>query len=87
MNRGDVDNREQDLRTLVERAQRSDPDAWETLYRLSYARLFQYARRLGTREEADDVVSEAFARAYEAIGRFRWRDGGANAWLFGIAAT
>jgi len=74
-----------ELRVLVERAKRSDPDAWEALYRDAYTPLLTYAaRRLNNREAADDAVSEAFARAYERIDRFTWRGGGVYAWLFGI---
>lgn len=69
----------------MERAKRSDPDAWEALYRDTYTPLLTYAaRRLNSREAADDAVSEAFARAYERIDRFTWRGGGIYAWLYGI---
>ena len=45
-----------------------DPDAWETLYRRVYPRLFAYARRrLGTDEQAEDAVSEAMTRAMHRI--------------------
>lgn len=74
-----------ELRALVERARGNDPDAWEELYVRSYPRLHDYARRrVPTREEADDAVSEAVARAYAGIGRFRWRGGGFDAWMYGI---
>lgn len=76
---------EKELRVLVERAKRSDPDAWEALYRAAYTPLSIYAsRRLGGREAADDVVGEAFARAYERIDRFTRRGGGLYAWLYAI---
>ncbi len=77
---------DEDLRALVTRASRSDPDAWEALYRRTYARLYNYAaRRVPGNPEADDVVSETFARAYAGIGRFGWRKhGGFDAWLYGI---
>jgi RNA polymerase sigma-70 factor (ECF subfamily) len=75
-----------ELRSLVERARVSDPEAWEKLYVHAYGRLYAYARRrLPGREEANDAVSETFARAYERIGTFRWRGGGVDAWLYGIA--
>jgi RNA polymerase sigma-70 factor, ECF subfamily len=74
-----------DQEVLVERARNSDPDAWERLYRDAYPGLLAYARRrLWGRDLADDAVSEAFARAYQRIGRFQWRDAGFNAWLYGI---
>lgn len=74
-----------ELQRTVERARDHDPDAWEALYRHSYPRLHAYARRrLGGAEHADDVVSEAFARALVAIGRFRWTAAGFDGWIFGI---
>ncbi len=74
-----------ELQALVERARNDDPDAWEALYRFSYAGLFAYARRrLWGLTEADDAVSETFARAFPRIRDFEWTGGGFNAWLFGI---
>lgn len=77
--------RERDLQITVERARGYDPDAWETLYRHAYPRLFAYARRrVGSDETADDAVSEAFARAMDGIGRFTWTRAGFDGWMFGI---
>src|SRR4051794_40828997 len=74
-----------ELQSLVRRAQRGDADAWGALYRLAYPALLAYARRrLARRDEADDAVSETFARAYSRIGGFLWEGAGFNAWLFGI---
>jgi len=74
-----------EVQALVTRAQADDPDAWEALFRLSYVGLLAYARRrLWGRTEADDAVSETFARAYNRIGDFHWTGGGFSAWLFGI---
>ncbi|MEN3315797.1 MAG: polymerase sigma-70 factor, subfamily [Acidimicrobiaceae bacterium] len=74
-----------ELQGLVDRARHRDPDAWETLYRLSYAGLLAYARRrLWGLTEADDAVSETFTRACHRIADFEWKGGGFNAWLFGI---
>lgn len=74
-----------EIQALVDRARRDDPDAWEALYRLSYAGLLAYARRrLWGLTEADDAVSETFARAYPRIADFEWTGSGFNAWLFGI---
>src|SRR5215510_2386633 len=73
-----------ELQQLVSRAQGNDADAWEALYRMAYPGLLGFARRrLARREEADDAVSETFARAYGRIDRFQWEGAGFNAWLFG----
>ncbi len=74
-----------ELQQLVCRAQSGDADAWEALYRLAYPALLGYARRRSARrDEADDAVSETFARAYGRIGGFHWEGAGFNSWLFGI---
>ncbi len=77
---------EEKLHDLVERAQRKDPDAWESLYRRNYQALFAYSRRrLFSDEAAEDAVSETMTRALTAIDRFRWKGAGIDAWLMGIA--
>jgi len=62
-----------------------DPDAWEELYRRAYPRLLAFAcRRLATREQADDAVSEAMVRAINSIDRYVPGAAGIEGWLFGI---
>ncbi len=74
-----------ELQELVRRAQAHEPDAWEALYRVTYPGLLGYARRrLWGRAEADDAVSETFARACNRMGDFEWTGGGFSAWLYGI---
>lgn len=81
----EVDADEPALRFLVARAAQCDADAWEHLYRRSYARLFAYARRrLDSDAAADDAVSETMLRALDRIGAFTWQGGGVDAWLYGI---
>jgi hypothetical protein len=59
-----------------------DPDAWEEVYRDAYPRLHgTAAHRLGDEWAADDVVSEAMARAVRQVDTFRWADHGVDAWL------
>lgn len=73
------------MRCLADGARERDPDAWEQLYRLIHPRLFAFARnRLSDDVDAEDVVSETMTRALSQIDRFRWRDPGIEAWLFGI---
>lgn len=75
-----------ELKALVGRATRHDPQAWEEVYRRSYRRLFNYARRrVADDHAADDVVSETMMRALDSIHRFTWRGAGFDAWLYGIA--
>lgn len=75
-----------DVRALLVRAARRDPDAWEALYRRSYHRLCGFARRRGfDAEVAEDLVSETMTRALDHIDRFTWQAAGFDAWLYGVA--
>jgi RNA polymerase sigma-70 factor (ECF subfamily) len=75
----------EELRELVTRAKRHDPDAWEALYRRAHSRLLAYARRrLATREQAEDAVSDTMSRALRGIDTFEWTGAGFDAWLTGI---
>ena len=57
---------------LIERYQRGDESAMETLIARHQQRAYQYAYRLTrSADEAADVVSEAFVRVYKAIGSFK----------------
>lgn len=70
---------------MVERARHHDEEAWAALFRAAYPRLLAYARRrLLDTDGAKDAVAETMARAVAGIGRFTWKGGGFDAWLFGI---
>lgn len=69
---------------LVARFQAGDGDALETLFDLHVDAIFAYARhRLGNREDAEEITSEAFLRAFERAATFRG-DSPFRGWLFGI---
>jgi RNA polymerase sigma-70 factor (ECF subfamily) len=64
--------RDDDL--LVSRLQRGDEAAFEELVRSHAGRLLSVARRfLGSSEDAQDAVQEAFIRAFKAIHTFEER--------------
>lgn len=69
------------------RASRSDPDAFDELFRRHAARIDAWFRaRIVDREVAADLVAETFAQALVSVTRFRGaRTGSAAAWLNGIA--
>jgi RNA polymerase sigma-70 factor (ECF subfamily) len=59
---------------LVSRLQRGDETAFEELVRSHAGRLLSVARRfLGSSEDAQDAVQEAFIRAFKAIHTFEER--------------
>jgi RNA polymerase sigma-70 factor (ECF subfamily) len=78
---------ETDERLLVEAAQR-DPRRFGELYELHFHRVYAYvARRVGRREEAEDVTSDVFHRALAKMGTYEWRGVPFSAWLIRIAAN
>lgn len=70
---------------LLVRFRALDPDAWETVYRRSYARLSDYARRrLPASHDPADAVNECMARAVDRIEDLQDRGVRVEAWLYGI---
>lgn len=76
-----------DERHLVEAA-RLDPRRFGELYELHFHRIYAYViRRVGRREEAEDITSEVFHHALAAIRNYEWRGTPFSAWLIRIAAN
>lgn len=72
----------------VERAARGDAAAIGELYRRYAPAIFRYLfYRLGDRDLAEDLTSEVFVRALEALPRYRGRGRPFSAWLYRIAAA
>jgi RNA polymerase sigma-70 factor (ECF subfamily) len=78
---------EADERLLVEAAQK-DPGRFAELYENHFERVYAYiARRVGSRDEAEDLTSEVFRRALANLPQFEWRGAPFGAWLFKIASN
>jgi RNA polymerase sigma-70 factor, ECF subfamily len=76
-----------DERLVVEAAQR-DPSRFAELYENNFERVYAYiARRVGNREEAQDLTAEVFHHALANIGRYEWRGVPFVGWLYRIAAN
>jgi RNA polymerase sigma-70 factor (ECF subfamily) len=61
-------------------------ESFGDLYERSFDRVYAYVQSmLRDRAAAEDVVAQAFERAYRKRGSYRPRRGSAEAWLFGIA--
>src|SRR5712691_6552669 len=69
----------------VSRAREGDPDAFRLLVERHSRAIFRVAYRMtGNEHDADDVVQEAFLRAYRQIDRFEER-ANFSTWLHRIA--
>jgi RNA polymerase sigma-70 factor (ECF subfamily) len=75
-----------DDRPLIQAAQ-DEPARFAELYEQNFARVYAFfARRVATREEAQDLTSEVFHQALASIRNFKWQGAPFIAWLYGIAA-
>jgi RNA polymerase sigma factor (sigma-70 family) len=76
-----------DEQQLVSRARRGDPQALDALYRRHSASAYSLALRItGQPDRAEDVVQDAFLRAFERLGAFRG-DAPFGAWLRRVVAN
>ncbi|MGH7950143.1 MAG: RNA polymerase sigma factor [Candidatus Binataceae bacterium] len=74
-------------RLLIEAAQR-DPRRFAELYEDNFERVYAYiARRIGDRDQAQDLTADVFHRALAGLPRFEWRGVPFAGWLFKIAAN
>ena len=66
------------------RLQAGEPEAMHSLFELHLDRVYAFARHLlGNREDAEEITSEAFLRAFEKAAAFRG-ECPFRGWLFGI---
>jgi len=74
-----------DEQQRVAAAQR-DPALFAELYESNFPRVYGYiARRVPTRQDAEDLTSEVFHEALRSLAQFEWRGVPFAAWLLGIA--
>jgi len=74
-------------RRLIEAAQ-SDPSRFAELYEGNFHRVYAFvARRVSSRDEAQDITAEVFHQALRNLGCFQWRGVPFAAWLLRIAAN
>jgi RNA polymerase sigma-70 factor, ECF subfamily len=79
--------REAGERLLIEAAQK-DPSRFAELYEGNFERVYAYvARRVGSRDAAQDVTAEVFHSALANLGSYQWRGVPFAAWLLRIAAN
>jgi RNA polymerase sigma-70 factor (ECF subfamily) len=79
--------REPDDRLLIAAAQR-ERSHFAELYEQNFDRLYAFiARRVASREEAQDLTAEVFHQALASIENFKWQGAPFIAWLYGIATN
>ena len=72
---------------LIEQARR-DPAALGQLYRLHFPAIYAYvARRVGDKNDADDLTAEVFLAMVRSMWHFRWQGAPFRAWLYRIATN
>jgi RNA polymerase sigma-70 factor, ECF subfamily len=75
-----------EVRRLVDQAQKGDRSALEELYLIHFDRIYSYLHvTVGNRHDAEDLTTQTFLKMLESIGRFRWQSAPFSAWLFRIA--
>ena len=75
-----------ELQSLIDRARRGDPRAFEDLARREERALYRHAVRIvGTTSDAEDVVQDALFSAWRSIASFQGVS--FRAWLFRIATN
>jgi RNA polymerase sigma-70 factor, ECF subfamily len=70
---------------LLERAVGGERTALGLLYDRHAQAVYGFARRILTREEAEDVVQVTFIRIADIAASFDGRNSNARSWIFGIA--
>jgi RNA polymerase sigma-70 factor, ECF subfamily len=74
------------LRELVDLAQKGEVEAFGRLYDLLADDVYRYFYyHLGSSQDAEDLVSRTFIRAWRGIHSFRWRGRPFESWLFTLA--
>ena len=72
---------------LVAQAQMGDEDAFTTLYNQHSQNVYRFALRLtGDHQEAEDVLQDAFLKAFVHLGEFR-NEARFSTWLISIAGN
>jgi len=73
-------------RALAARASGGDRAAYGELYQRYVEKIYRYIYfKVGGRDETEDLTSQTFLKAWDAIGDYEWRNHPFGAWLFRIA--
>ncbi len=71
---------------LIQKASSGDPAAFGKLYDLYLDMVYRYVYyKVGVQAEAEDVTSQVFVKAWEAMPRYQWREIPFSHWLMRLA--
>jgi len=74
------------LSSLVSLAREGDRKAYGKIFRLCYKDIYDYvSRRVGNREDVEDLVMQVFAKGLVAVAGYEERGYSVKAWLYRIA--
>ena len=77
---------ELEVRRLVERAVDGDFEAFGEIYSIYLDRIYRYVvYQVDDKMIAEDLTEETFIKAWEAIGKYKWKGQPFSAWLYRIA--
>ncbi len=77
---------QEELQRLVEQASKGDAGAFGKLYDLYLDMVYRYVYyKVGAQAEAEDLTSQVFVKAWEAMPRYRWREIPFSHWLMRMA--
>ena len=81
-----MDGQEPTFRELIRLAKSGDKGAFDTLYHRHVTPVYRYVYiRMRSKEDAEDIVQEAFLKAYEALPGYEARGGSFLPFLFTVA--
>jgi RNA polymerase sigma-70 factor (ECF subfamily) len=70
---------------LVELVRGGDREAFETLYRKFFPRIYRFVqKRMGNRSDVEETVQEIFIAAFSSLGAYRG-DAPFGAWVYGLS--
>ena len=77
---------DQDTFALVDRAKNGDVNAFGKIYNTYLDRIYRYVYyQVRDRAVAEDLTQEIFTKAWEALGKFKWKGKPFSSWLYRIA--
>lgn len=80
-----MDNKDRDLQIVESKKEFSKKD-FDLLYKTFHKKVLDFvARRVDTKEIAEDLTSEIFEKVYKFVDDFKWQGITISAWIFRIA--